>query len=218
MERRHTVYREARLVYTSVPKVANTSIKAALLSTFYPEAGQVHIHKPEAPFEAVRPARIFGEFAGYLRIGFVRNPFDRVVSFYFNKIDHVREVIPPLAALGFDASMTFADAVAQICDVGDDDADGHFRSQHRFLLWRGSLVPTFVGRFETLGADWELVRAVVRRRSKLQLPQLSTRTVSRHEPYASYYTPELADRVAERYRQDLELFGYQFAMPATASA
>ena len=63
----------------------------------------------------------------------------------------------------------------------------------------------FVGRFETLEQDYAAVAA--RLGVQPDLPH-ANRTV--HEDYRTYYTPETAEIVRQRFSRDVETFGYEF--------
>ena len=61
-------------------------------------------------------------------------------------------------------------------------------------------------RAESLQSDFDRLCDV------LSLPRVSleTRNASEHRDYREYYDPELVQAVADRYRIDVDLFGYRF--------
>lgn len=63
----------------------------------------------------------------------------------------------------------------------------------------------FVGRYETLNADFEQVTR--RLGLDLTLPHLNR---TGHDDYRTYYTPEAQQRVAELWAVDISNFGYEF--------
>lgn len=63
----------------------------------------------------------------------------------------------------------------------------------------------FVGRYETLGSDFDQVMR--RLNLDLTLPHLNRTT---HDDYRAYYTPESRQRVAELWAVDIANFGYEF--------
>ncbi len=101
---------------------------------------------------------------------------------------------------GFSA---FAEAV---CEIPDERANPHFRSQHVGLILGGELLPDFVGRFENLEEDFAVVAETIGS-PRLRLPHL-TRSSSRGERhYRDLYDDGLAERVGERFRKDAEPSG-----------
>src|SRR5690606_28927425 len=98
--------------------------------------------------------------------------------------------------------------VHAVAGIPDRFSDIHFRSQYTFFYHRGRPMTDFVGRYERLDEDWEQLR---RRFGFDALPHLNRST---HRDYRDAYSPELARVAVRRYRQDIELFGYQEAVAA----
>ena len=98
--------------------------------------------------------------------------------------------------------MSFAEFVEAVADIPDRISDIHFRSQHTFLYHHGACMVDYVGRFECLERDWDMLM------EKFGLPQLPHQNRSRHVDYRQAYTPQLAAIAAKRYARDIELFGY----------
>ena len=65
----------------------------------------------------------------------------------------------------------------------------------------------FLGRMENFAEDFRQVCE----RAGIPAADIVSRNVGQHEPYQSYYTDALRDKVASLYRQDIQLFGYRFA-------
>lgn len=211
-------------MYFAIPKVACSSLKSVCVDLlgvqmpadawkpelFYTDKFDHLIDKHEILLRKDDIAR----YPEYWRFAFVRNPWDRLVSCYAEKIRSdgdaenfvggVSKVLLPYGV--FRAGMSFEEFVHAVVAIPDDDAEPHFHSQHGFLTdRRGTLLVDFIGRFETLDEDFEKVRD--RLRVSVELPHLLP---SRRLPYREYYDSRLADLVAARYRKDIELFGYSF--------
>lgn len=205
-------------VYIEIPKVACTSIKTAL-------AGLVGVNLAETdgnPHEArwptpPAPAPSSPLFPGLFAFAFVRDPWDRLVSCYRDKIRGevdgftyftIRPGVANCLARfdAFVAGMSFDEFVRAVAAIPDDDADTHFRSQHTFVTSDdGALAVDFVGRYERLADDFGFVERTIGLPS-LELPRLqAARTRVSH---AALYTAETVQLVAERYARDVELFGY----------
>jgi hypothetical protein len=69
----------------------------------------------------------------------------------------------------------------------------------------GEVIADFVGRYESLAADF---RAVCQHLGiEATLPH---ENATAHAPYRDYYTPATRAVVERVYRRDLDLFGYDF--------
>ena len=101
----------------------------------------------------------------------------------------------------------------------DDVANRHWISQYRLLYDGERQIPDFVGRIETLEADFALVCDEVGM-PKLDLPwvhksaawQPEDKKTSGNEPdnYYRYYTEELAKVISGRYEKDIRVFDYTY--------
>jgi len=148
-----------RAVYVEIPKVAFTSIKTALAEilgiSLRSTGGDPHrLGWPTAEISSSHSAPLF---PGLFAFAFVRNPWDRLVSCYRDKIrgevnGYTYFTIRPGVAdclARFDAfvpDMSFADFVAVVASIPDDDADSHFRSQYTFVTdEKGKIGVDFLG-------------------------------------------------------------------------
>ena len=151
---------------------------------------------------------------GRWRFAFVRNPWDRLVSCYSEKIredgdaenfvDGVSKIL--LSFNAFHGSMTFDDFVDAATAIPDDQADPHWRSQYTFLVDRSDrLAMDFVGRFEHLNRD---IRCIAGKLGcELNLRHL---LMSRRGAYSGYYNARTRERVARRYERDISMFNFTF--------
>ncbi len=219
--RRRILLKKFHAIYIPIPKAACTSFKTAfagLLGVDLDKAkGDPHrVWFPSPlPIERLEPL-LYPEF---FRFAFVRNPWDRLVSCYRDKIKNevpgytlftIRAgVANCLARFGaFHPDMTFDAFVAAVASIPDSEADEHFRSQYTFLLnKRGEISADFVGRYERLSDDFRIVRERTGL-PEIELPRLQAAPTA--AKYLAFYTPETRELVAERFRRDIEMFGYEF--------
>lgn len=170
------------------------------------------------------------QFDAYFKFSFVRNPWDRMVSEYKYR--------------GHPMRMPFKTwLLRHLPPPGFTDAYCHLIPQYEFIYDAdGRLLADFVGRYESLQADFDRVcerlgiektplphenRSLdapriqslndVKKRVRRWLWTLRPKNVYPH--YTQYYDDESRAFVAERYRIDIEIFGYAFGEdPAPAAA
>jgi hypothetical protein len=85
-------------------------------------------------------------------------------------------------------------------------------SPHRYQLdWfvdpNGKLLADFIGKFERLDEDWAFVAQTLGVNKKL--PHRRANPRERH--YTDYYIPRTRDVIANKFRVDIERFGYEFS-------
>ncbi|MBV8977105.1 MAG: sulfotransferase family 2 domain-containing protein [Alphaproteobacteria bacterium] len=181
-----------RFVFAHVPKTGGISVRAALAPYADGEDAVSHetTHETLPELMARRP-----DLVGYFAFGFVRNPWERLVSFYCHARERLRPTFPQFQTL------SFAQWLRQI------DADAG-RLERLFVLrpQRDCLDGAdFIGRFETLAED------LARVAGKLGLSvALARKNASTHGPYPSYFDGWGRDFVAARYAGDIRDFGYHF--------
>ncbi len=210
-----------RFLWVGVPKAATRSI-LTLLHRDPP----VHLGTEQINEELRTILRGNGALRDYFIFTFVRNPWSRVVSTYFNKIATSREDVRQhfLSRYpGLSEGMSFEEFVRFLAgDPGGSDrhADRHWASQHLFLLDDSGRVPVqFVGRVETLQRDFgQVCRALGL--TGMDLPVLNTRGgwqereqgLQARDPheYRQHYSDITRDLIAARYATDIQAFGYTF--------
>jgi len=193
---------ELNLCFVPTPKVANRSMKMAIASHIGMQwQGDIH----HAPWQFTALALMRDN--DYFRFGFVRNPLDRLLSCYAQKIVYYERELgmqPLLWRYGntFNKDMSFTEFVVAVSRIPDRVSDIHFRSQHRFFYHRKNLMVDFIGHFEQIEQDWNYLR------EEYGLPELPHQNRSQHVDYREAYTPELTAIAARRYAKDIKLFGY----------
>lgn len=200
-----------RFIFTAIPKTGTHSVRHGLRDHLGPddmEQARLFVEKqfpiPEIArmghghisFAEVRPFLGEDVFADYFKFAFVRNPFDRFVSYCAfatsregsfardpgRVMRHFLFTAPPLQHI-------------------------IFRPQHLFLTDRdGSLLADMLGKVETMQADYDAICA----RVGISTSPLDHANRSRRGDYRDYYDQELIDGVAKIYARDLALFGYDY--------
>ncbi len=209
-------------VYVEIPKVACTSIKAALARLLGIRLDHLGGNPHEADFP-VPPEPSEDDrrlYPGLFAFAFTRNPWDRLLSCYRDKIRGevagftkftIRSGVADCLAGhdAFVADMTFDEFVRAVNSISDVDADAHFRSQYTFLqTGAGTVGVDFVGRYESIRSDLEHVAQAIGLPANFELPRLQAAHTAVN--YVDYYNMETREIVASRFREDIHTFGYEF--------
>ena len=200
-----------RFIFVAMPKTGTHSVRQALREHLGPEdIEQVGLFvNKRFPYDelakvrhghlSVREVRPYlGDAVcdAYLKFSFVRNPFDRFVSYCaFMTRQH--------GAFERDPQGTMRRILFEVRPMDHV----HFQPQHTLLVDAdGRLEMDIVGRVETMQDSYDEVCA------RIGIPGRALDKVnsSRRGDYRQYYDQALIDGVAELYRRDLELFDYTF--------
>ena len=206
-----------KCIFVQVPKTGSTSIRVLLGKPIRPHLNLWEIKTLMESYWPVRGGRTnriiesfylmlprerrleIGrqQFESYFKFGFVRNPWDRVVSLYER-----REATELRAQMTFDQFVDWIQYSSSTCIHS---------SPHRYQLdWfvdpNGKVLADFIGRFERLEQDW----AFVARKLGLSERLPHSRANPRPRHYTDYYTERTRRVVAEKFRVDIETFGYLF--------
>ncbi|WP_013325563.1 sulfotransferase family protein [Gloeothece verrucosa] len=211
------VFTDRKLIYLVVQKVACTSIKTTIARSYGIKVQQEEdIHLDQfLQSKLGRPKK--NEYPEYTIFSFVRNPYDRLVSCYRDKVLDVKQrySVPYFdTKLGYypyyiPHDISFAEFVQIIVKIPDYLADNHFKSQYAILSSYGKLLPDFIGRMETLQQDWEKLAKTYN--FDVNLAHLNS---TQKTSFSKYYTQELVDLVYQRYQKDFEHLGYSQAKQA----
>lgn len=132
-------------------------------------------------------------FESYFKFAFVRNPWDRLVSeyeFIRRRPDHGRH--SKVMKMNFEEYIIYQSKrydAHQINMLADKE---------------GKLLMDFIGKFENLYEDWNLVTEKLGIENK----ELTHRKKAGIKDYNSYYTDESRALVSELWKRDIEAFGY----------
>jgi hypothetical protein len=180
---------QLKCIFVEVPKTGSTSIRAIVGNPPKPHLNIWQL------FNSTDPQR----FQSYFKFGFVRNPWDRAVSLYERK-----EGLQLKSRMTFDEFIDWMKFASSTC---------LHPVPHRYQLdWfvspHGDVLMDFIGRYESLEADWGKVAAHLGI-GAFQLPRLNV-NAQRARDYTSYYTDRTRRIIADRFAVDVEYFGYRF--------
>ena len=201
-----------RFIFAAVPKTGTHAVRRALreqmgeedleqvglfIDRRFPWEDLAAIRHGHLSLRQIRPYVGDEVFADYFKFAFVRNPFDRFVSycafmlrdgdvFQRRPRDVMRHFLfqqPPEQHVLFQPQATL---------LADEDGK--------------TLLTDQFGRVEEMQASYDSLCARIGIASR----PLDRVNASTHGDYRVYYDQELIDGVTARYAQDIELFGYSF--------
>jgi hypothetical protein len=146
-------------------------------------------------------------WSGYFKFSITRNPWDRVVSDFSWEARNKRALRP--ARRWYHRMGVPFDEFRETTGLFHRFVAGDWTTNDRFYLLDGKLCVDFVMRYEHLAAD---LAEVCRRVGlpEIELPHLKAGLRKGARGYAEYYDGASKRIVAERHRNDILLFGYQF--------
>lgn len=210
-----------KALYFFIPKVACSSLKivcSRLLNMEPPDPENPLRYPHKRHFPYVKRSEILNEYRHYFKFAFVRNPWDRIVSCFNNKIHKSPDYNDQWYKNGvadnfwrygdrFWGGMSFKDFVYTVASIPDQEAEEHIRPQSLFLTDKeGNRLVDFMGKFENLQDDLTFIS------TKLHFPpfDLPHLLKTRHGHYKDYYTEETKKVIATRYDRDIEMLEYEF--------
>jgi chondroitin 4-sulfotransferase 11 len=190
-----------RSVFIHIQKTAGSSIEDALRSAdpaIEDSLRDGRRHHFARDLRQAIPVEVWRE---YFKFAFVRNPWDRLVSWY-------------AMCMRNPGSNRFSAYVNAVAPTFDDFLTRATTGMGERTTWNqldyvsdadGRVIVDFIGRYERLDEDF----AVVRERLHLprQLPHLNH---TPHGEYRGYYSAASREIVAQRFARDIAHFGYAF--------
>jgi chondroitin 4-sulfotransferase 11 len=188
-----------RCIFVHIQKTGGASIEALLRQS--DDTASRHPARRHLYARAIRPLAGPERWGRYFKFAFVRNPWDRLVSWYHMCVQvptpnafsvYVREHAPTFDAFLTRAASGLGERTThnQLDYISDED---------------GRPMLDFVGRYETLEQDFGRIREVLG--LTVELPHVNR---SQHRHYREYYSDTSRRIVAERFARDIAHFGYEF--------
>ena len=186
-----TISHERKFVWFRVAKVGTRTILD-------------YFKKNSIPLDVARAGFLYYSpelYEDHFKFAFVRNPWDRLVSCWTDKVVNLNYF--KFAESELATMRRFDSFVEYVSRLDLETCDRHLRLQCR-LIDLNHL--DFLGRMETFEQDFRKVCI------RLKFPQqpIPSRNVSRKRPFQEYYNDSLRVRVEEIYARDIQTFGYSF--------
>ena len=213
---RSFILHEYKAIYFILPKCACTSILATCAESIGMKFTG-NFRKDNLHLLKTSQDKIFNQYNDYLKFSFVRNPWDRVVSCYRQKIANPdpskfpNSITKTLSKLNlYKPQMSFEDFVKIISIIPDQKSDPHFRSQHNFMISnQGDFFLDYVGKIENLNQDFADLSNLIGVK-KFAIPHKNKSVFLANKNYAEFYTDETKAIIEKRYSIDIDLFQYSF--------
>lgn len=205
----YCVISEKRIAYLVIPKSACSSINKTLVGldkdTVYSD-----VHKTPEVLRCLR-YHLNTKEKEYFKFTFVRNPYQRIVSFWINKFYGKVQVngLPFSLAnyMGgvFNGNMTFSEMMNVIYGIPPNLANIHFSLQSHIIdnhYFASGMELNFIGKLENIEFQWKELK------TRFDLQPLEQINKSTSYNYMDYYDLETLELVNEYYKEDIERFGY----------
>ena len=210
-------FKKIKLLYGRVPKVANTSFKHALCSllTEKPTHGmKTTSDKFWRDFtnnetELLSPLQARKLRKTHFSFTFVRNPFDRLVAAYNNKVIEIENPPSPMQKMGIQHGISFEEFIEIIASNKSEDFDVHIMPQSEILCAGNKLVPKFVGRMEEINLHWGYLRKRMNTydiKLRKTLPHKNSRRAEKKSLREYFYSSKIINKVVSAYGDDLRIF------------
>lgn len=200
-----------RFIFAAIPKTGTHSVRQALrehlgpddieqvglfVNKRFPYHELAQIKHGHLGLQQVRPFIGEAAFADYFKFAFVRNPFDRFVSYcaFMTRANDAFQRDPRAVMRHILFTVRPLDHIL-------------FQPQHSLLIDPdGRLLADMVGRVEDMQVSYDQAC------SRIGIPSAALGQVnsSLRGTYRDYYDQTLIEGVSDMYRRDLELFDYQF--------
>ena len=204
-----------KFIFFHIPKVAGSSVTRALrkhsdypIERIYnymidylgviPRLNLYNMHI--TPIELQELMKNLSNFDEYYKFAFVRNPWDWHVSqFMYHKQKSNAYYHNEFKNMEF---CNYVDWAIQEENIVSANA-----RQKAFLSDNnGNLMVNFIGHFENLKRDFELIRNQIGVNSEIA----SVNPSKRKSNYRDYYNAELKSKIEEAFQEDINFFGYKF--------
>jgi hypothetical protein len=141
-------------------------------------------------------------YKNYFKFAFVRNPWDRLISCWLNKV--VSNNLFHFDDALWQKMQELSNFVDFVAGMNIEQCDRHLQAQCTLIDLD---CVDFLGRLESFDDDFQKVCNALGVASAEILHKNSS---ANRKPYQDYYDNKTRENVAHIYRKDIQIFGYQF--------
>lgn len=141
-------------------------------------------------------------YKDYFKFALVRNPWDRLVSCWQNKV--VKSNLYKFDDTELKKMKSFECFVEYVSNLNIEKCDRHLRLQSSLIDINNI---DYLGRMETFDFDVNYIF----QKLGINTSEVVAKNVTLYKkPYQEYYTDDLIEKVAYIYQKDIQIFGYQY--------
>lgn len=182
-----------KFIFIHITKTAGTSISKTL-SPYGDEFPKDTEGGPHSHIFEVKKLVTTSQFDSYFKFCFVRNPWDKMVSFFFHRKQNRQ--------LPDTQNVLFSEWIEKWLDRGRST----WPQLHWIRDYSGEILVDFIGRYENIKSDLENTTKRIGTKS-VNLPVINT---SKHTDFHCHYTQKAKQKVADKFAIDIDHFGYTF--------
>ena len=185
-----------KFIFVHIPKTGGTSIESLFIKNAdIKDVPEKHSMARDIDSELLEK---------YYTFTFVRNPWDRMVSYYKFRIKRSFDM--------YSHGESFKEWISFICSNNAQQIKAYqfnlaIKDQYEYIVNKtNEIIIDFVGKFENFQQDFDIAcdRIGIPRQ---ELPHINK---TDHLHYTEYYDDETRSIVAEKYSKDIKYFGYKF--------
>jgi hypothetical protein len=189
-----------RSIFVHIPKTGGTSIEV-----YFKDYLNEAFSKEEKHFTARDAKKLYPEWDIYFTFTFVRNPWERVFSYWYNYYNIFKQIER--------TKETFLNFLYQLHgDIewqGNNVAKKHLLPQIDWITDEdGEICLQFIGRFECIQHDFDLIRDILHVDNEYALGNILWIP---NKPHCSeFFDREHVELINEIYKKDIDQFGYRY--------
>ena len=215
IDRTFFISKKKEIAYLNIAKSGCTSIKASLsyLRDKPLNESRPNVHDPR--YYNFYFLDVVKESSSYLKecfkFTFVRNPIERVISFYKNKILSFDPAVTPYyGGIGIKHKMPFEAFISKLVTIDHSKLEQHLSDQYLKVINDNNIVVDFIGKIEEIDIHWQILNNYMD--ETLPIKRMNqTKADSSFSP-----SEEMLLRLKKYYEIDMVLFGYDKSIPVPA--